>query len=871
MRKSSKMLSLVIALIFLFSAVTPALALSADAPDAGARLKALGVIAGYPDGSLGLDRNITRAEMTVVLSEMYGMGQASEILKNVPSKFSDIATGAWYTGYVNLAQQQGWVSGYPDGSFKPNANVSYAEAITMIVNLLGYGKGELPGTWPLNYVVKATDIGITSGVTYSANSPAPRGDVFVMASKALDKEMVTWSKDESKFEPGALLITRLDLEELKDVIIEDAFVLLGHSEADREDRIVEGYRKTSATTTAVLSGYSVAEGFDIRPYVGIETDFYVNDDKEIVAVASTTSVREADLADISVTSGVYSLVLDDSSDTTYTISPNGVFIVNEQVVDIDELPSVTNDGSVRFVVSSREVVFLEVVDYGDMTGVVLVDEVDVDDDLVDITSKTSGEINLDSDDDYIVVVGDATAWDEIKENDVVYYVEGSDEYALFVVRNTVSGAADRYVGGDRIRIAGTNYDTASTWYASTDGGKNYDTGSSLESFSGESAIAYLNGYGDIYAISGDVDAAADNVAVIDGAIKVQKTGISSWKYTVDLFLANGTVGTYEFKDGTISLKEDGTIRGTVYSVADAATDLTDAFGEVTTVGTTSVNKTVVKYNLNSAGKIDAFNVLSGEGYATIDLDDDDMADYSRVDSYYRTSSTVFFQVNGTDSDDWKVLSWDDVKVSSGSYLANVYLNSTNADDLDYLVFNASIASSASDYAVVLSQYTIGSGSDAKTYVEVMTVDGTVEYEYEASDLGGVTPVKKDIIRIDSLASGKITDGEVFASTPAAFDDQGTLASSPYDSSRNRIKVSGRDSLTATDASPVIWADVDSDTLIVDYSGTSAAKISASSLRRDWTVRYVVEYGDPENYADTTDDMSAIGQTLKIKAIIVTAK
>jgi len=803
MRKSSKMLSLVIALIFLFSAVTPALALSADAPDAGARLKALGVIAGYPDGSLGLDRNITRAEMTVVLSEMYGMGQASEILKNVPSKFSDVATGAWYTGYINLAQQQGWVSGYPDGSFKPNANVSYAEAITMIVNLLGYGKGELPGTWPLNYVVQATDLGITSGVTYSANSPAPRGDVFVMASKALDKEMVSWSKDESEFVKGDLLITRLSLTELKDVVVRDAYMLLGNSENDREDRIVS----IDSAVAAEDGDYEVAAGFDIRPYVGLKSTFYVNDDDEIVAVKKTTAVSSEKLEAITVGSGVYELELDNSSSTTYDIDPNGVFIVNEEVVDVTDLDGIT-DGTVNYVVSSRQVVFLEVVDYNAMaSNIALVEEVDIDDELIDISAKAGNDLGFDLDDDYVVVKGAASSLDEIEENDVVYWNNptSTNDFALFVVRDSVEGYADRFTTTS-IRIAGKSYDVATGWYESTNNGKDFtNAGVATSKFSEEDVVAYLNGYGKIFALAAQTSATADNVAYAMGNIRVN-TVFGEDQYRVKLFLADGTIGNYYFDADFV---DDNSA---IFDGSDNISDFADM---------------LVEYGLSDDGEIDAFSVYSKNQSNVTALDEDDTKVDRVVTSagrYFVTNSTVVINLNTSDSDkDPELLKWADVKalgdVASAPGKAYGESVTTGVYDLTFLVFNNPLSTSDNDYAVYYEAWQVGSTN----YFSYVVKSGIVEAK--AGTITG-TVSKGTIVELTSVAS----DGKASISVVnSIYEEIGTIPSGAYDSTRNTLKVS-------TTGGTIVY-DVDSDTIVVDVTGTGAPSVKTlSQLTRDDEVK-----------------------------------
>lgn len=802
MRKSSKMLSLVIALIFLFSAVTPALALSADAPDAGARLKALGIIEGYPDGSLGLERNITRAEMTVVLAEMSAMGSAANVLKSVPSKFSDVATNVWYTGYVNLAANQGWVSGYPDGSFKPNANVTYAEAVTMMLNVLGYSKGELPGTWPLNYLVKAAELGITDDVTFATGSPALRGDVFVFANEALYKEPVKWVSDDSEFvaiKAGETLLDKLGFTPVENVIVDDAFVLVGTGGED--DRTV-----SSNVNTSILA--AAAEGFDVRPYVGVKSDFYVNDDEEIVAVKKSASVMTGEIDSVS---GMKIKFDGNSKEYDFT---NAVVIVNEELAGTS-YSGIKKDSIVRYSVDGNNVTLLDFVDYDLMaTGANgtsgLVDEVDVDDELVTIEVKKGEAVDLNTDDDNITLIG-VDSLEDIQEWDVVYSNRpaSSDDIAVYVVRNKVSGSATAYTSS-RIRIAGTNYDIGGTWFYSTTNGDSFENGpadalSTLEKFSGESVTALLDGYGDVYAIFADVDPVAGNVAIVDGAIVRTQTGVSSYKYTVDLFLPNGTLANYEFKDKDVEIKTGVTL-ATYGWTGGTFSDWTE------------FDKVLIEYNLNSSGKIDAFEVLSPKATSVV-LKDSSLEDFSRIGSYYRTNSTVFFQITGSDSDDWKMITWDDVKAagteSGATYTASLY--SDDSTDIDYVVFYQEVSGADVDYAVFLDSWKVGED----WYIEVATASGVKEYKHD----GVVSGVYENDIVSLSFSGGLAS----FSVVSDVATKEVTLFSSPWDSTRSRLNLS--------ETSTADWYDVDSDTIVINNSGTSPVVISASGVRRGDDVNF----------------------------------
>ena len=105
------------------------------------------------------------------------------------SQFADM-TGHWANGYVNVAASSGLVKGYEDGTYKPDEKVTYAEVITMMVRSLGAGEAiGSTGKWPTNFLNFAVSESLTSNVAVIPNAPATRGDVAKIADKTLDAPM----------------------------------------------------------------------------------------------------------------------------------------------------------------------------------------------------------------------------------------------------------------------------------------------------------------------------------------------------------------------------------------------------------------------------------------------------------------------------------------------------------------------------------------------------------------------------------------------------------------------------------------------------------------------------------------------------------
>lgn len=88
-----------------------------------------GVITGYKDNTFKPANNITRAEFATIAAKF----DSGTYLG--PNKFNDI-DGHWAAEYINRAAERGWISGYTNGSFRPDAYITRAEAMTLINNVL---------------------------------------------------------------------------------------------------------------------------------------------------------------------------------------------------------------------------------------------------------------------------------------------------------------------------------------------------------------------------------------------------------------------------------------------------------------------------------------------------------------------------------------------------------------------------------------------------------------------------------------------------------------------------------------------------------------------------------------------------------------
>ena len=94
-----------------------------------ATLTNAGILSGFPDGTFGPAKHITRAEFATIAALFFHAPEVSD------DAFSDISNN-WAREYINRAAALGLVSGYPDGTFRPNAEITRAEVMEIINNVL---------------------------------------------------------------------------------------------------------------------------------------------------------------------------------------------------------------------------------------------------------------------------------------------------------------------------------------------------------------------------------------------------------------------------------------------------------------------------------------------------------------------------------------------------------------------------------------------------------------------------------------------------------------------------------------------------------------------------------------------------------------
>lgn len=188
----TKVLALVLSCLMLLA--LPAFAASySDVPqthdryEAISMLSSMDIITGFPDGSFKPDEAVTRAQMAALITRMFNLGSSPVAVE----PFSDVTVTYWAASDIVSAKNRGIINGFPDGTFQPEAEVTYEQAVKMIVCALNYGAAaEKAGGYPNGYIQQASKLGILKTAAYTQDKGAPRGIIAQLLYNSLNVDML---------------------------------------------------------------------------------------------------------------------------------------------------------------------------------------------------------------------------------------------------------------------------------------------------------------------------------------------------------------------------------------------------------------------------------------------------------------------------------------------------------------------------------------------------------------------------------------------------------------------------------------------------------------------------------------------------------
>lgn len=147
----------------------------ADYAEAVEYLNDIGIMQGDENGNFNPDKSGSRAEMATLICRM--LGETENL--TTTNTFTDVPVSHWANGYVAKAASLGIIGGYGDGRFGPSDDVTYEQAIKMVVSAIGLSdSAEDNGGYPDGY------ISVAEGNNLLLRIPAQKGVPLTRASVA---------------------------------------------------------------------------------------------------------------------------------------------------------------------------------------------------------------------------------------------------------------------------------------------------------------------------------------------------------------------------------------------------------------------------------------------------------------------------------------------------------------------------------------------------------------------------------------------------------------------------------------------------------------------------------------------------------------
>ena len=200
-----KFLSLVLALVMTMSLVTVSAGAEDFADDGEITYKeavdvisALGIVDGYSDDSFRPDGVLTRGAAAKIICNLILGPTTAEALSAGTAPFKDVPVTNTFAGYITYCSQQGIISGYADGTFRPTGTLSGNAFMKMLLGALGYDssiEGYTGANWTVNVIKQAVGIGLDDGNDNFVGSQAvTREEAALYAFNMLQATMVEYDQ-----------------------------------------------------------------------------------------------------------------------------------------------------------------------------------------------------------------------------------------------------------------------------------------------------------------------------------------------------------------------------------------------------------------------------------------------------------------------------------------------------------------------------------------------------------------------------------------------------------------------------------------------------------------------------------------------------
>lgn len=534
------------------------------------KLMAMGVISGYPDGSFKPENQVTRAEYLTMLLRLLKIEAPSG-----KSGYSDVADDHFASGAIAWATGVGICEGYGDGIFGPENPVTYAQAVKMLMSVMGYSvAAERNGGYPQGYMAVAAAEHVAVSNAGSIDSVLTRAMTaeLLCSSFNVDLYMKNGSGDMIKEKDKTILSEYYDGDETKGYVISGNDVSTNGEKTGIDVVNIDGTDyKTGITRASELVGYYVNFIYE-----------EIDDERTLLYICPQTSKTvefELDSRDIeSYADYKYEYDAGNGRTKNVKIDRDFTLVINGQTLSgaFDDSMMVPELGSVKLVgTDSNSYNMVYITSYETL--------------IVSSVNKTTGDVydinntkrrldDSDGDITFLKADGSEGSIADVRKNDILHILKSADgdKMTVKIVRSTVDGTVDM-LDDEEISIDGNVYELSQAYI-----NREY-TAPKI----GTTVTAYLDINGEVVYLDEGSDTSM-SVGYILGAAVLESGDELQVKY----FTSDGNVAT-SLTDGTVK------IDGKSYSDSN----MNAMLGAICGNDNSGIERRIFRYSKNSSGKI----------------------------------------------------------------------------------------------------------------------------------------------------------------------------------------------------------------------------------------------------------------------------
>lgn len=285
-------------------------------------INALGIMVGDDQGNMQLDRTVTRAEFITMAVKASPNGD--QVGESSTSPYPDVPYTHWAAGFVEAGVAAGLITGYSDGTFRPSNQITLAEGVTIVLQLLGYGSEDFSGAYPTPQMALYHSLKLDRGLNAQSSSTVlSRHDAMYLFYNLLSTNDKSGTPYINSLGYSLNAAGEVDLVALINAVMDGPMIASG----DWQSNIPFSLSGATVTRDGSPSSASQIQENDVIYWCQSMRTLWVYSDKVVGTIQDITPNTAAPTA---VTIGGHSYGLDSAS-AVYALSDLGSYDIGDTV------------------------------------------------------------------------------------------------------------------------------------------------------------------------------------------------------------------------------------------------------------------------------------------------------------------------------------------------------------------------------------------------------------------------------------------------------------------------------------------------------------------------------------------------------------